>query len=263
MNILEVSNLTCRYDDLVAVKNVSFGVSRGEFLGIIGPNGSGKSTILRSIARVLKPTSGRITLNGQDIFNLTTKELARQIAVVPEDTTVSFSFTVLDIVMMGRAPYMKRFELETDNDLEIARRAMKMTDTLSLENRFINELSSGEKQRVIIAQSLAQEPKIILLDEPTAHLDINHEIEIFDLLKRLQNEMGLTIIVVSHDINLASEYCQRLILLKNGEIFKQGKPPDVITEENIEFVYDTKTIVDRNPLTKAPHIVLLPGQLKI
>jgi len=261
MNILEIYNLVCRYDDLAAVKNVSFKVKSGEFVGIIGPNGSGKSTILRSIARVVKPVSGHITLGGTDIFGLGTKELARQIAVVPEDTTVSFSFTVLDIVMMGRAPHLGRFELEKEKDITIARRAMKMTDTLSLENRFIDELSSGEKQRVIIAQALAQDPKIMLLDEPTAHLDINHEIEIFDLLKKLQAEAGLTIIVVSHNLNLAAQYCQRLILLKEGKIFKEGTPEEVITEENIKSVYGAKVLVENNPRTKAPNLILLPGKI--
>jgi iron complex transport system ATP-binding protein len=260
MDILEISNLVCKYNDLVAVNKVSFQVDKGEFIGLIGPNGSGKSTILRSISRVIKPVQGTVSINGIDVSNFNTKELARQMAVVPEDTTVSFSFTVLDIVLMGRAPHLGRFELEREKDLVIARQAMRMTDTLYLEDRFIDELSSGEKQRVVIAQSLAQEPKIMLLDEPTAHLDINHEVEIFDLLKKLQAEIGMTIIIVSHDLNLAAQYCRRLILLKNGEIFKQGNPEEVITEDNIKSVYGIKVLVESNHRTKAPNLILLPGQ---
>ncbi len=262
MNILEISELICRYDDIIAVKGVSFNVKRGEFLGIIGPNGSGKSTILRSIAKVLKPEEGNIKLNGKSIFKLKAREIARQIAVVPEDTTVNFSFTVLDIVMMGRTPYIGRFELEDRSDLEIARKCMGLTNTLHLEDRFINHLSSGEKQRVMIAQALAQEPEVILLDEPTAHLDINHEVEIFDLLVRLQKKTNLTVIVVSHNLNLASQYCRRLILLRDGKIVKQGKPEEVITEETIKAVYETNVIVGKNPKTKAPHLILLPGDLE-
>ncbi len=260
MNILEVCGLVCQYDDLIAVKDVNFSVEKGEFLGIIGPNGSGKSTIMRSIARAIKPTQGNITLNNVDIFSLKAREVAQQVAVVPEDTTINFSFTVLDIVMMGRTPYMGRFELETKDDLEISRESMRLTNTLHLEDRFINQVSSGERQRVIIAQALAQKPKIILLDEPTAHLDVNYELEIFDLLKRLQKESSLTIIVISHNLNLASEYCNKLIFLNKGKIFKQGTPEEVITEKNIKAIYQANVIVKNNPLTKAPYLVLLPGQ---
>lgn len=262
MNILEISELICRYDDIIALKGISFKVKKGEFLGIIGPNGSGKSTILRSITKVLKPEGGKIELNQRNIFKLKARQIAQQVAVVPEDTTVSFSFTVLDIVMMGRTPYIGRFELEDRDDLEIARKCMKLTNTLHLEGRFINQLSSGERQRVMIAQALAQEPEILLLDEPTAHLDINHEIEIFDLLTRLQKKTNLTIIVVSHNLNLASQYCNRLILLREGEIVKQGIPQEVITEENIRGVYRTDVIVQKNPRTDAPHLILLPGDLR-
>ncbi|MFH1784347.1 MAG: ABC transporter ATP-binding protein [bacterium] len=261
MDILSISQLICRYGNIVAVDGIDFGIKKGEFIGIIGPNGSGKSTILKAIMKSIKPESGNIYLRGTDTKHLKAKQIAQSIAVVPDETHVSFAFTAFDVVMMGRMPYLGRFDFETKKDEEIVEECTRRTGTIDLKERFINELSSGERQRVIIAQALAQEPDIILLDEPTTHLDINHEVGIFDLLKDLKKKMNLTIIAVLHDLNIASLYCDRLLLLKEGKLVIEGSPDKVITEENIGKVYKTDVSVKKHPKFDTPYVMLLPSSL--
>lgn len=258
MGILEVNNLSCRYGQFLAVREITFTVKKGEFLGIIGPNGSGKTTLLRAIDGIIQPVEGTIRLDGRSILQMDRKEIARRIAVVPEETKVVFDFTVEGIVLMGRAPWLGRFQLEGERDLEIAEHSIEATDIVHLRSRYINQLSGGEKQRVIIARALAQQTPVLLLDEPTSHLDINHQIEIFRLLKNFQKKKNLTVLCVLHDINLAALYCDRLILLKEGEIFTQGKPAEVVTSRNIKEVYQTEVSVQPGPVTGAPTVTLLP-----
>jgi iron complex transport system ATP-binding protein len=178
-------------------------------------------------------------------------------AVVPQDTVFMFPFRVIDVVLMGRIPYINRFGFESRKDLKIALEALEFVDALNLKDRFIDELSGGERQRVIIAKALTQEPRILFLDEPTTHLDINHQVQIFGLLRKMNRESGLTIVAILHDLNLASDYCDKLILMDNGAIKRKGAPAEVLDYKIIEEVYKTVVIVKENPLTSRPHVFLV------
>lgn len=249
MYSIEVENLKFGYKEDLVLKNVSFNIEKGMFLSIIGPNGSGKSTILKLLNNIYYPKSAKILIEGKDINSFKKKDLARKIALVPQDTIINYEFTVEEVVLMGRHPYKGRFEKENNNDYEIVREALELTNTLYLKDRMITELSGGERQRVLIARALAQEPSIILLDEPTAHLDINHQIEILNLLKKLNKEKGTTIVLVIHDINLGIRYSDEIIMLNKGEILEIGTPEKVITKDNIELVYNLEVAIDRNKYT--------------
>jgi iron complex transport system ATP-binding protein len=253
--VFDVIDITAGYGNIDIIRGVSFKVDKGEFIGIIGPNGSGKSTLLKSLSRILSPRNGSILFEGKDINSWTTREFARRAAFVPPDITVSFSFRVEEVVSMGRNPYMGRFASLTDSDKNYIYAAMELTQTINLRNRFINELSTGETQRVIIAQAIAQETGTILLDEPTSHLDIGHQTEIFDLLKKLQKEKEKTIILISHDLNMASEYSDRLILMQNGMVYKIGVPNAVLDYKTIEDVYNAVVVVRDNPMSGRPHVI--------
>jgi iron complex transport system ATP-binding protein len=251
------SNVSSGYGNLEILKNVSFKIEKGDFTGIIGPNGSGKTTLLRTATKLIKPSSGEIFLKGKNLADIPLKELAVVMAVVPQDTVFMFPFKVMDVVLMGRTPYIKRFGFESREDLKIALKALEFADAVHLKDRFIDELSGGERQRVIIAKALAQEPKILFLDEPTTHLDINHQVQIFGLLKKLNKEQGLTIVAILHDLNLASDYCDELILMDNGAIKRKGAPAEILDYKIIEEVYKTVVIVKENPLTSRPHVFLV------
>jgi len=259
-NILEIKNLVCGYVEKEIIKQVSFSAKEGEFLGIIGPNGSGKTTLLRSITGLLKYWEGEVLYNGRNISKIPLREFAQNVAVLPQILNINFSFTVQQLVLMGRYPYLKKFQSISKKDLDIAKNSMSLTDISHLTERRVGELSGGEWQRVLIAQALTQEPKLLLLDEPTTHLDITHQIETLDLIKKLNKEKNLTIIVVLHDLNMASEYCEKIIMLENGEIYIEGTPEEVLTYKNIEEVYKTIVVVIENPVSKKPHVVLIPGK---
>ncbi len=255
---LEVKDLTAGYRTFF-IRDITFSVSRGEFFGIIGPNGSGKTTLLRTLSGLLRPLKGEILLKGRPIRHIPRREFSRLVAVVSQQPPQE-SLTAEEYVLLGRLPHFGRFQLlETVRDREIARKAMELTGILPLRERLTGELSSGEKQLLNIARSLAQEPELLLLDEPIAHLDIAHQIEIMDLLRRLQRELGLTIIIVLHDLNLASEYCERLMLLRDGLPYSTGTPEGVITYQAIEDVYRTVVIVRENPLSKKPFVLPVPA----
>jgi len=259
--LLEVKNISFSYESIKALENVSFRAVDGEILGIIGPNGSGKTTLLRCINRVLKPKVGTVLIDGKDISEMDRREIARKIGVVPQYSRI-FSFTAFDVVLMGRFPHIKTLGREGSKDLEIVRNAMEITNTLHLAERPIDELSGGEMQRVIIARALAQEPQVLLLDEPTAHLDINHQLEILELVRRITRDKGLVTILVTHDLNLASLYCDNLILLNSGKIYSIGPPNKVLTPEKIGHVYHVNVQVIYNPLIKACNVILLPPRRK-
>ena len=254
---LEVDSLQFSYDEDLILKNISFSIQKGEFVSIIGPNGSGKSTLLKNLCNICKPNQGILKIDDMDVDKYKVKELARKIALVPQDTSIAYDFSVFDIVLMGRNPYIGRFEKEKDSDFEITKEALKATNTFHLRDRNINEISGGERQRVIIARALTQQPDIIFLDEPTSHLDINHQIEVLSLLRKLNREKGTTIVLVIHDINLASRYSDKIILMNNGEILSMGSPQEVITRSNIEKAYDLNVIVEENPYTDSLYIVPL------
>lgn len=255
--ILKIDDIECSYGAVKVLDGLTFSIEGGSFTGIIGPNGSGKSTLLKSLSRVLKPVKGAVLLDEADLYSLDTRDVAKKMAVVPQETAVNFPFTVKDVVIMGRSPHLGLFQNEGEKDFAVARLAMELTNTYHLADRLITAISGGERQRVIIAKALAQEPKIILLDEPTSHLDINHQIEILSLLKRLNRENNLTIISVFHDLNLASQYCDRLVLMKDGSIFTLGEPEEVLTTDNIKDVYTANVLVRKHPVTGRPSVILL------
>jgi iron complex transport system ATP-binding protein len=256
-SIIELEGVDFQYPGRKIFSGLNLSLEKGEILGLIGPNSSGKTTLLKLADGLLQPQRGKVLLDGEDLNRLSRSRVARYVAVVPQAMEVPFSFRGAEIVLMGRAPYLGRFGWEKQKDLEVAREAMVLTDVDDLGNRPFWELSQGEKQRVLIARALAQEPKVILLDEPTSHLDINHQVEIHELIRRLNSERNLTVLHVSHDLNLAAEYCHRMILLHRGSIFSMGTPSSVITEENIRRVYQAKVSVEKNPLSGAPRVTPL------
>jgi iron complex transport system ATP-binding protein len=258
--LLKIKDLYGGYHNEEVIKGISLDMRQGDFMGIIGPNGSGKTTLLRFATRVLVPGKGRIFFQDQDIFRMDLKEFCRKVAFVDQNISSSFSFTVSEIVLMGRIPHLKRMQFETKKDIEIAEDALSLTDALTLKDKRIDELSAGERQRVIIARALAQEPVLLFLDEPTSHLDIGHQIQVLDLLKKLNRKNNLTIVMILHDLNLASAYCNRIALLDRGMIFREGSPEEVLTYQNIEAVYKTIVLVNTHQVTKKPNVVLVPGE---
>jgi len=252
--LLKIDNIDFSYQSSKVLENVTFEANGGEFLGIMGPNGSGKTTLLKCISNVLIPQIGTALIDGRDIHRLSKKEIARNIGVVPQSSNIDFAFTVSEIVLMGRTPHITRFESETNRDFKIAEHAMKLTNTLHLSNRTFDELSGGERQRVIIARALAQEPKILLLDEATVHLDISSKFEILNLIKNLNKQKEIVVIAVFHDLNLAAQYSNKLILLDNGKIVSIGSPDEVLTSRNIQRTYHIDAIVKRHSITNTPYV---------
>jgi iron complex transport system ATP-binding protein len=247
--MLDVEAISVSYGASKVLRDITFSVDKGECIGIIGPNGSGKSTLLKALSKILKPSSGKVVICGRDLERYTVKELARHMAVVPQETGIEFDFTCLEIVLMGRNPHMGRFEVEGKKDMDIAREAMVLTNTWHLRDRPFSRISGGERQRVIIARALAQEPSVLLMDEPVSHLDINYQIEILELVERLKEERRIVVIIVFHDLNLAARYCDRLILLSDSSILAAGKPEDVLTQEHIHDAFHANVVVRKHPLT--------------
>ncbi len=252
--ILKLNNIGFKYDDKQVLKDISLAVNAGEILGILGPNGSGKSTLLRVMDGILSPEAGEIDINGKSYRSLKRSALAREVAMVAQENHFRFTFTCIEVVLMGRFPHLKKLQFEDHNDLKIAMESLKATHALDFAERSIHDLSGGEKQRVLIARALAQEPRIILLDEPTSFLDLKFKREVFKLISSLSREKGLGVAIVSHDIDLVAQYCSKIILLKNGTIYRAGDPDSVITAENIEDVYECPVLVDQNPLSGKPRV---------
>lgn len=262
MDILEVNNLCCGYDSKAVIKDISFSVSEGDFLGIIGPNGAGKTTLFRAVSNILPHWEGNILYKGKDVSKITPRDFAREVAVIPQILEIPFAFSVEEFVLMGRFPHVERFKALKEKDYKILEEVLKLTDTFAFCKRKMSELSGGERQRIILAQGFAQQPQLLLLDEPTAHLDIGHQVQVLDLLKKLNKEKNLTVIIVLHDLNLASDYCDRLILLKEGAVFKEGSPRHVLTYQNIEEVYKTVVVVKENDISSKPYILLVSEEEK-
>lgn len=250
-----INNMSAGYGDVSVLHDVTIELGSSEFAAVIGPNGSGKTTLLRAMSRIPMTRSGDILLDNKDIYSVAAREFATRVAVVPQDTLVAFDFTVLEIVLMGRSPRLGRFAIEGARDTEIALEALTRTGTAHLKNRQINALSGGERQRVLVARALAQEPDVLLLDEPTSHLDISFQFEIMDLVKSLNRERGMTVLAVLHDLNLASQYCDRLIMIGQGRVQADGSPDDVITADNIRRVYGAEVWVRRHPATSRPYVI--------
>lgn len=260
--MLEARQLTCGYEDGFFLQGVNLAVARGEFLGIIGPNGSGKTTLVRALARGLKPMEGEVLLEGRDIWRISLKEFARRVAVVSQDSQVGY-MRVEEYVLLGRIPHYGPFQfLETGRDLEVARRAMELTGVTHLKGRLMDEMSGGERQLVLLARALAQEPELLLMDEPTAHLDIAHQVAVLDLVRRLKEELGLTVVVVLHDLNLASEYSDRVLLMKEGRVRAMGTSHEVIREGLLKEVYGVEVLVQEHPISSRPYVVVISGRGK-
>ncbi|OGP89223.1 MAG: hypothetical protein A2157_12090 [Deltaproteobacteria bacterium RBG_16_47_11] len=255
--MIEVNSISFRYHENWVLQDVSFRVEKGEFVGVIGPNGSGKTTLLKILYRLLAPQKGEILFELVPMKKMDRTDIAKRLAVVAQETHLLFPFSVLETVLMGRSPYLGDSMFESEKDLEIAKKVMEWTNILPFSERPMDELSGGERKRVFIARALAQEPEVILLDEPTANLDIHHQIDFLDLILALNRERGLTIVMASHDMNVASEFCDRLILLQGGRIYQMGTPGEVITQENIESVYGCGVWIDQNPISGMPRISLL------
>ncbi|HSD30051.1 MAG TPA: ABC transporter ATP-binding protein [Vicinamibacteria bacterium] len=236
---------------------VSIAAEEGEVLGLLGPNGSGKSTLLRVISGALSPEAGAVDLCGKPVGALSRREAARVVAMVLPEGGRDLPFRVGALVLLGRAPYLGDLAWEGPEDFRIARDAMAMAGVDHLSDRWFDELSLGERQRVLVAQGLAQEPRVLLLDEPAAHLDIRHQVEIHALIERLAREKGMCVVAVSHDLNLAAEFCDRLVVLAGGRVRAEGTPAEVIGERLLREVYESRVLVDRNPESGTPRVTLL------
>jgi iron complex transport system ATP-binding protein len=258
MHALSVHNITFRYDATPPIlRSVTLHVVNGEFLTIVGPNGSGKSTLLRLLDRILLPQSGDICLHGKPLTSYARQDLARRVAFVPQDTGMLFPFTVEQIVLMGRSPHSSGGVFENAEDRRIAAEMMALLDIGHLAQQAVTALSGGERQRAFIARALAQTPEILLLDEPNAHLDIAHQLDVFSILRRLNRERGLTVVSVSHDLNLAASFSDRIGMLRCGELVALGPPAEVLTEQHIRDVFLTDVVVDTHPFDRTPRVSLI------
>jgi iron complex transport system ATP-binding protein len=255
LDTFNVTDISFRYRHEDVLKKLSFSVLKGDFLTLLGPNGTGKTTLLRLLTGILSPYEGSILLDGVDMKKYKRRDIAKKIAVVSQSFSIEFPFTVEEVVLMGRYPHKSGFKLVNKDDKRICEESMELTDIMYLKDRNVFELSSGELQRVLIARALCQTPSIILLDEPAAHLDINHQIELNRLSKRLNQDNGRTVINISHDLNAACIYSDKVMFLKDKGIFMMGGPKDVITNENIKAVFDADVTVKKDD-DNTPYVVV-------
>jgi len=257
--IFSLTQINFSYGELRVLHNINLEVTKGEVIGIIGPNGSGKSTLLKVLAGYLAPEDGSVRFLNRDLTGYNKKELARIIATLPQMLDIPFPYTVHEFVMMGRYPHFQKGFFYGIEEKKIVTDILEMMEIAHLQGRKIDALSEGERQRVYLAQCIAQEPEVILLDEPVSHLDIKHQMRTLEFLDTLHRD-GLTILMVLHDLNLASEFCTRIVLLSKGYLYADGTPEVVLTYQNIEVVYDTIILVRENPLSKKPFVIPVPKQ---
>ncbi len=253
---LEAKGLYAGYREADVLKELNLKIETGDFFGIIGPNGSGKTSFIRALSKALRPRKGIVLLSGEDLYGLSSRQVARELAVVPQDSPADFDFSALEVVLMGRNPYLGRLKTASARDLEIVRGAMERANVWHLADRPVTELSGGERQSVIIAQALTQSPSLLLLDEPTQNLDIHHQLVLLQMLSEMCQE-GLAVVMVMHDINLAAQYCQELIMILKGREFARGSPSEVLNSANILEVFGVDTIVTRHSVTARPHVIFL------
>jgi iron complex transport system ATP-binding protein len=254
---ITIRGLSHSYGNGLVLDGLDLVVEQGEFLAVVGPNGSGKTTLVRAAAGILA-TRGTIEIFGKPLRSYARKALARILAVVPQQTPADFPFTVEEVVLMGRSPHLGLMECEKERDREAAREAMTLTDVARLASRRLDGLSGGERQRVIIARAVCQQPRIILLDEPTSSLDLSHQLAVMEIMKGLARKADMTVVMVSHDLNLAALYGDRILLLKDGRALGLGSPSEVLTPERLQEAYGCPLLVDRNPLTGTPRVTLIP-----
>jgi iron complex transport system ATP-binding protein len=257
---VRVKDLTHAYDGNRVLDEMSFSVGKGDIFIVIGPNGSGKTTLMKLMAGLIRPRTGIIEIAGKHIQAIPRKQLARQIAFVPQQVPTDFPFMVQDVVLFGRAPHLGAFGLSSAEDMRLADQAMTFTEVRHLAKRRLNQLSGGECQRVFIARAICQTPDIIVLDEPTASLDIAHQLRIMDMMEKMKQEKNITVIMVSHDVNLAAMYADTLMLVNRGRKIRVGKPSAVLRYDILESVYGCPLLVDENPLDKLPRVTPVPGR---
>jgi len=250
--MIELDNVSLGYDHRAILRDVNMKARPGQVLGVVGPNGSGKSTLIRGMTRVIDLLSGHILIDGRDITTIKHDELARLVATVPQSPALPAAFTAFEVVLMGRTPHLGLLRYEGGKDLAIAWQAMEATNTQPFAERRVGELSGGERQRLVIARALTQQPKAMLLDEPTANLDINHQVEILNLVKSLCQDQSLSVIIALHDLNLAAQYCDWMIMLNGGKVHAEGTPLDILTARNINEVYGAEVYVYPHPINKLP-----------
>ena len=258
--ILEIQHMTSGYGSKTIIRDIDLTINAGEIVSIIGPNGSGKTTLLKSVTGIVRPNKGEILFQGKSIRSISRNEFARQVAVVGQ-TVEAARMTVQEYVLLGRLPYFRKYQfMETRKDIELAQYYMELTHTDSLKDQFMHEISGGERQLASIARALVQKPALLLLDEPTSHLDITHQARILGLIHKLNRETDLTVLMVVHDLNLASEYSRRLVLLnkQSGRIHRVGTPAEVLTEAAVREVYNTPVLIEKNARSGNPCLFLLP-----
>ncbi len=255
---METRNLTFAYGVEPVIREISLNFQAGEFTGVIGPNGSGKSTLLKLIGGILPSSPETVFFKNRELSHYRKKELAVSIAWIPQEKQMAFSFKVIDIVLMGRHPYLSPLSFEGENDYRIAEDAMKQTQVLEFAHRSFNEISGGEKQRVMIASAISQKPEVMLLDEPTSALDIKYQIEILNILRQLNERENKSLILAMHDLHLASKFCKRLVLLKEGRVFCEGPPSEVLKKEILEEVYEVKVKIFQDD--EDGSLLVVPGQ---
>lgn len=252
-----INKFSCGYPGRFVLKDITFDIVRGSFTGIIGPNGSGKTTLFKGISGELRPLAGNSTLNGRHIQDMNLKEKAQNIAIVTQNIEAG-NMSVEEYILMGRFPYRKHFQFfETKEDIEIAEKYIELTGISHLREKNMNALSGGEQQLAGIARALTQQPELLLLDEPTSHLDITHQVQILNLIRRLSETLGLTVLMIIHDLNLAGEYCDQLVMMQNGSVRLKGTPHEVLNYKDIEAVYNTVVITRTNPVSGKPVVFLV------
>ncbi len=259
-NKLEIQNFSCGYSKF-KIAGIDFSLPKASFAGIVGPNGSGKTTLFKGITAELNNLNGQILLEGKSIHSLGFKQRAKKMAVVAQHIE-SPDITVEDYVLMGRLPYHGKFQFfDSQNDFEIVQHYMQLTGIHEFKGKYMNQLSGGEQQLAAIARALTQEPELLLLDEPTSHLDIGHQVQILNLIQKLNKETGLTVLMIIHDLNLAGEYCNFLVMLNNGQMRISGTPEEVLDYKIIEEVYKTVVITQKNPVSGKPAVFLVSGEV--
>ena len=263
-SILKTSQLACGYSGQAVLADINIEIAAGEIVSIIGPNGAGKTTLLKTMTGILAPLKGRVEIEGRDPAAIARRDLAQKIAVVGQSAEIP-TLTVIDYVLLGRLPFFGRYQFfETRQDRECAQKFMELTGITHLQDNLVSQISGGERQLAAIARALVQEPSLLFLDEPTSHLDITHQTRIMELIATLNRELSLTVIMVMHDLNLAGEYSDRLILLDadQGRVYQTGPASEFLTPESIRHIYQTEVLIEKNPLSGQPCLFLSKNRLK-
>ncbi|RLC54430.1 MAG: heme ABC transporter ATP-binding protein [Candidatus Cloacimonadota bacterium] len=257
--MIKIKKISLSYQEKKVIQNLSLDFAKGEFCALLGPNGAGKSTLLKALIGFHPVNEGKITIGNRELKHWQKAELAKQIAIIPQDFQLQFDYTVKELVLMGRFPYLGYWQNYSQQDKKVVDKVLQKLDLIRLQDELYSQLSGGERRRVSIARALVQETDILLMDEAFANLDINHQLEIMRLLSQINQEQNKLIILVSHNINLAAEYCQRIVMMKEGKLIADGTPEDVITNQTIRDLYEIDLTVIKNPVTGQPNLIY-PGR---